>query len=63
MIRSHHIPLPDRVDEAAARMADVMAAEIYGDGPDQRVEDLRRSILGDEYRPVPRLTGLAAWLP
>jgi hypothetical protein len=55
-------PLPDRMDEAAAQMALSLEEAIFGGGPDRRVEDLRRSILKDEYQPQLQMSGLMYFL-
>lgn len=57
-----HVPHPDRIVEAQRRMEEVIAEQIYGGGPDARVEELRRSILRDEYVPPRQFLGLMAAL-
>jgi hypothetical protein len=53
----------DPVERAMARLARAVEAGVYGDSPEQRVHDLRRTVLGEEAGPSLALTGLAAWLP
>ena len=53
------IPLPDRLDEAVAQMEARLAEEMYGVGSEERVRQLRESVLGPQPRPV---MGLAAVL-
>lgn len=52
--------LTRRIREAEEKMAQTIAGELYGNGPEQRAAELRASVTG-EKSPPPRLTGLAYW--
>lgn len=56
------IPLPDPIEEAMAQMAARLAEDLYGVGPDARVNELRRTILKDDAPPFNPISGLEQWL-
>lgn len=60
-------PIAREMFGVARAMSRRLAEGIYGGSPDDRVFQLRKSVLGDDAGPAPRyagsLEGLAAWLP
>lgn len=63
LIDLHGKPL-DPMARALSEMAQRQNEALFGGGPDWRVAEVRRSVLGDA-EPLPRrqIDGLAAWLP
>lgn len=55
--------LERQVEAAEKAMARKLAEAVYGQDAESRVDDLRKSIMGDDAPPRERANPLAAWLP